>query len=104
MTFDDQICLAIPRHCMEEDRFFYGRYHCMPNAAEHGMIRPDREIVFMKLFQCLCIVKEMLLAVFRGYAQASGELCIEPPATSKDIFVRDQRHRRRMVSRAIHQE
>src|SRR5512139_2879294 len=76
----------------------------MTDAAKHGMVGPDGQVVFVLLPERLRVMKEMLLTVFRGYAQAAGYLRIEPPATRLDIFVRDQCHRRRMVSGVIHQE
>ena len=58
---------------VEKYRLLYRRNQGMPDAAQHHMVWPDGQIVFVALFQLLGIMQQVRLAVLGGDVQAGGD-------------------------------
>ena len=56
---------AVPCHAVKEDRFLDGRHQAMADTSQHGVIRPNGEIVFAALLQAPGIVVQEFLGVDR---------------------------------------
>jgi len=102
-TLDFYIWLAVACNAVEKDGFFNGRNQGVTNPTEHGMERPDRQLVFSSLSQFSNIVQEIGLSLLRIDSQRTGNRRIKPPLAGLDILQRNQGIDLRMLSLFIHQ-
>ena len=91
IAFDLNVRLALARDGMEEHRLFHGRHQRMTDAAQHGMIRPDGQLVLAALLQLADVMQNIAVRFVFAHAQARRQRRIEAPPAAFDVFHRDQR-------------
>src|SRR3972149_3827905 len=79
VAFDLKIRLGAAGDAVEEDGLFDGRHERMANAAQHGVIRPDSQVVFAAALERAGVMAQMLLSKLRVYAEALRNGGIELP-------------------------
>src|SRR6185369_11517745 len=89
ITFDLKISGYHPRDRMKEKCLLHGGDEGMPDAAQHGMVRPDRQRVFAILLQGLCIMDHHLLTIFGSNVEVRCQRRVEDPLSSAKLLGMD---------------
>ena len=76
----------------------------MSDPTQHGMIGPDRQIVFAALLQFSAVVLQILLTVLAADSKRRGQLRVESPHPLGNLFRRNQCKGRRMLALVVHQK
>ena len=91
VPFDLEVGLTVPGEAVEEDRFLDRRDEGVPDAAEHGVIGPDGQVVLPALGQLPRVVGQVALRVVDVDPERLGDRGVHSPAAGLDVLGRDER-------------
>jgi hypothetical protein len=90
LTLGLEVGLTRARDGVEEDRLFDRGDERVADAAEHRVIRPDRQVVLAGLRQLSRVVEELTLCVVRLEADALDGVRVDAPPSGLDVLRRDE--------------
>ncbi len=94
-----EVGLRPPRDPVEEDRLLHSRDQRVADAAEQGVVRPDRQAVLAARVERAHVVEQVPLGVLGLEPERLGDGRVGPPAPGLDVGGVDQRVRLRMLGR-----
>jgi hypothetical protein len=94
----------LQRAAVEKDRLLHGGHQGMTDTSQHGMVRPDGQLVLSALPELLGVGKQVVLAVFGSDAQALAQAGVEFPPDLAQVLFRNKVERRGMVPLLIEQK
>ena len=89
---------AVPGDAVEEDGLLDRGDQGVADAAEHGVVGPDGQLVLPALGQPPGVVGEVTLRVVDVDPEGLGNRGVQRPPASRDVIDRDERVRRRMIA------
>ena len=87
---------AVPGDAVEEDRLLDRRDERVADAAEHGVVGPDGQVVLAALGEPARVVGEVAARVVGVDPERLGDRGVRAPAPGRDVLGRDERVGRRV--------